>query len=318
MLNVTLTAEEFNTLIAQREAAVTEREALRGELKVVKIERDLLQEKLNAFLRKLFAAKSEARGNSQSDLFNEAEALASADGMVTEEVPVESGIEIAGHTRQKRGRKPLDPALPREIVRHELAESERICPHDGKALVEIGVETSEQLDIIPQRVRVIQHQRVKYACPCCDQGIKVTPAPARIIPKGLLTEAALAWVATSKYQDSLPLYRQAALLGRFGGDLSRNTLAGSMIKVGEAVQPIINLLRDHLLDAELVFGDETVIQVLKESGRAAQSKSYLWAQMNGTGPPVRSFGYAPGRGGTHAENLYAGIREGAVLMSDGY
>ena len=69
-----------------------------------------------------------------------------------------------------------------------------------------------------------------------------------------------------------------------------------MVKVGEAVQPIINLLRDHLLDAELVFGDETVIQVLKEPGRAAQSKSYLWAQMNGAGPPVRLFGYAPGRG----------------------
>lgn len=259
MQNVTLTAEEFNTLITQREAAVTEREALRGELKVVKVERDLLQEKLNAFLRKLFGAKSEARGNGQADLFNEAEALASACAPVTEEVPIEPGVEIAGHTRQKRGRKPLDPALPREIVRHELAESERICPHDGKVLVEIGVETSEQLDIIPQ-----------------------------------------------------------ALLGRFGGNLSRNTLAGSMVKVGEAVQPIINLLRDHLLDAELVFGDETVIQVLKESGRAAQSKSYLWAQMNGSGPPVRLFGYAPGRGGTHAEQLYAGIREGAVLMSDGY
>jgi hypothetical protein len=40
--------------------------------------------------------------------------------------------------------------------------------------------------------------------------------------------------------------------------------------------------------------------------------------MNGTGPPVRLFGYAPGRGGNHAEQLYAGIREGAVLMSDGY
>ena len=73
-----------------------------------------------------------------------------------------------------------------------------------------------------------------------------------------------------------------------------------------------------MLDSELVFGDETVIQVLKESGRTAQSKSYLWAQMNGAGPPVRLFGYAPGRGGTHAEQLYAGIREGAVLMSDGY
>ena len=175
MPNAALTAADFNALIA-------ERDALRGELKVVKVERDLLKEKLNAFLRKLFSAKSEARGNGQSDLFNEAEALASI-GPMTEEVPVDSVIEIAGHTRQKRGRKPLDPSLPREIVRHELPESERVCPHDGKTLVEIGVETSEQLDIIPQQVRVIQHQRVKYACPCCDQGIKVAPVPARIIPK---------------------------------------------------------------------------------------------------------------------------------------
>lgn len=91
----------------------------------------------------------------------------------------------------------------------------------------------------------------------------VTPAPARLIPKGLLTESALAWVITAKYQDALPLYRQAALLGRFGGDLSRNTVAASVVRVGEAVQPVINLLRDHLLEADLVLGDETVIQVLK-------------------------------------------------------
>jgi transposase len=128
----------------------------------------------------------------------------------------------------------------------------------------------------------------------------------------------LAWVVTAKYQDSLPLYRQAALLGRFGGDLSRSTLAASMVRVGQAVQPIINLLRDHLLDADLILGDETVIQVLKESGRAAQSKSYLWAQMTGSGPPIRLFSYTPGRGGTHAQPLYEGIKPGAALMSDGY
>jgi transposase len=225
---------------------------------------------------------------------------------------------VAGHLRQIRGRKPLDAALPREVVRHELPEAQRLCPHDGSVLVEIGAEISEQLDIIPQQVRVIQHQRIKYACPCCDQGIQVTPAPARIIPKGLLTEAALAWVCTSKYQDGLPLYRQAALLGRFGGDLSRNTLAGSMVRIGQAVQPIVNLLRDHLLESDLVYGDETELQVLKEPGRAAQTKSYLWAQMNGTGPPVRLFGYAPGRSGAQAARLYAGIRPGAVLMTDGY
>lgn len=123
-------------------------------------------------------------------------------------------------------------------------------------LVEIGVEVSEQLDIIPQQVRVIRHERVKYACPCCDQSIKVTPARLRIIPKGLFTEAALAWFVTTKFIDGLPLYGIAALLKRFGGDISRNTLAGSVVRIGIAVQPIINLLRDHLLDSDVVFGEK--------------------------------------------------------------
>ena len=311
MTSIALTPEAFAALVA-------ERDALRDQLKTVTVERDLLKEKLAAQLRQLFAARSEARSSDQKDLFlDEAEALAPAGTPVAEEAEPD-GIEVSGHVRKKRGRKLLDPNLPRDIVRHELPEAERLCAHDGAVLVEIGVEISEQLDIIPQQVRVIQHHRVKYACPCCDESIKVTPAAARVIPKGLLTESALAWVVTSKYMDALPLYRQAALLSRFGGDLSRTTLAASVIKVGEAVQPIINLLRDHLLDADLVHADETVLQVLKEPGRAAQTKSYLWAQASGTGPPIRLFGYAPGRGGSHAQPLYAGIRRGAALMTDGY
>ena len=184
--------------------------------------------------------------------------------------------------------------------------------------MEIGAEVSEQLDIIPEQVRVIQHQRIKYACPCCGQGLKVTPAPARIIPRGLLSEAAQAWVITSKYQFGMPLYRQAALLRRFGGELASNTLAAGVVRIGQAVQPIINLLRDHLLESDLVYGDKTTVQVLKEPGRKAQTKSYMWAQINGTGPPVRLFNYTPGRGAAQAEPLYAGLRAGTALMSDGY
>lgn len=164
-----------------RDEVFAECETLKSQLKTVTVERDLLKERLAAHLRQLFAAKSEARGTDQKDLFfNEAEASAPAGTPVAEESAPE--IEIPAHTRKKRGRKPLDPNLPRDIVRHELPESERVCAHDGSALVEIGVEISEQLDIVPQQVRVIQHQRVKYACPCCDESIKVTPAPARIIP----------------------------------------------------------------------------------------------------------------------------------------
>jgi transposase len=77
-------------------------------------------------------------------------------------------------------------------------------------------------------------------------------------------------------------------------------------------------MRDHLLDADIVYGDETTVQVLKEPGRAAQRKSYMWAQMSGTGPPVRLFSYSPTRSAAQAASLYAGIKPGSALMSDGY
>lgn len=321
-------------IAALREAlaeALARNESLTGELRVTRTERDLLQEKVKQLMRRLFGASSEASADPspapQKDLFfNEAEALATKSEPPAEEpVGDDKATTVAGHTRKARGRKPLDPALPREVVRHELPEAERVCPHDGSVLREIGVESAEQLDIIPQQVRVIRHERVKYACPCCDGTIRLAARPAQVIPKGLLTESALAWIATSKYLDGLPLYRQAVLLGRFGGtDVARNTLAASMVRIGLAAQPVVNLLRDELLDSPFVFGDETELQVLKESGRTAQAKSYLWAQMtdgsgrDGKGPRIRLFAYAPSRSTATASQLYAGIRPGAVLMTDGY
>lgn len=300
-----------------------------SELRVVRTERDLLQEQLNRFKRKLFDAKSEAAaGVQQKDMFfNEAEAEGAKAEPAAEEPAGEGGdeIDVPAHKRKRRGRKPLDPALPRHVVRHELPEGERVCPLDGEALVEIGMEISEQMDIIPQQVRVLQHQRVKYACPCCDGGIRLAPRPPQVIPKGLLSEAALAWVITAKYIDGLPLYRQAALLARFGGtEWSRNTLAAAVVKIGLATQPLVNLLRDELLASPIVYGDETELQVLKEPGRKAQAKSYLWAQMTeasgseGTGPPIRLFAYSASRSTETARTLYAGMRRGGVLMSDGY
>jgi len=340
-MNMQPTLEEFNALRRAIEALHSERDSLQvqrdalhsaqqslvGENRVLRVERDLLKERLAKMMHKMFAAKSEARGSEQKDMFfNEAEAHAAATQAVPaqEERQADQGTDVASHKR-KRGRKPLDPALPRQVERHELPESERICPHDGATLTEIGVEVSEQIEVIPQQVRVIRHERVKYACPCCDGALRLAPKPAQIIPKGLFTAGALAWMTTAKYEDGLPLYRQAALLGRFGGtDLSRNTMAASMVRVGQAVQPIINLLRDYLLDSPITFGDETRVQVLKEPGRAAQTQSFMWAQMTdgsgpiGTGPPIRLFGYSPSRSAGAAQDLYAGIRVGSVLMSDGY
>ena len=318
-VKIAITADELTALLAIREqhaALQNEHEEMRSMLRFVTAQRDLAEERLRAYRRELFGAKSEARDSDQPALFNEAETLGANATPALEDTPEST---VSAHTRKKRGhRKPLDPNLPREVVRHELPEAERFCANDGHALVEFGVEISEQLDVIPEQLRVIQHQRVKYACPCCDLGIKVTPAPPRIIPRGLLTESALAWIATGKYQFGMPLYRQAGLLRRFGGDISSNTIAASMVRVGLATQPVINLMRDALLEAGIVLSDETTLQVLKEEGRKPQTKSYIWAQMTGSGIPMRCYSYTAGRGAKLADKLFAGIRRGAVLMTDGY
>src|ERR1035437_2389277 len=146
-MNPTLVTEE---IVALKEALAS----AKSELILVRTERDLLKERLNKFMRKIFAAKSEVSSQSQKDMFfNEAEGLgAQAQPAEQEEAGFDEGdgstIDVPAHQRAKRGRKPLDPALPRHVVRHELPESERICPHDGAALKEIGVEASEQLAII--------------------------------------------------------------------------------------------------------------------------------------------------------------------------
>jgi transposase len=133
---ITLPTEDYQALLA-------EQQRLANPLRLVTVERDLLKERVHAFWHRLYAAKSEARTHpAQRDLFlNEAEALAPPGAPVAEEVTPEA-IDVAAHSRKKRGRKPLDPHLPREIVRHELPAAEGVCAHDGAPLVEMAPKSA--------------------------------------------------------------------------------------------------------------------------------------------------------------------------------
>lgn len=271
-----------------------------------------LQEQLNLALARRYAASSEKLSPDQIRLFDEAE----VDAEASLGVDTDDSVEVPAHTRKKRGRKPLPTALSRVDVVHELPEAERCCPHDGQALKVIGEETSEQLDIVPAKIQVIRHVRKRYACDC-GQCIRTAPLPAQPIPKSLASPGLLAHITVSKYQDALPLYRQETILQRIGVDLPRATLANWMIRAGQLVQPLINLMRDQLLAHDLIQMDETTVQVLKESGKAAQSKSYLWLQRGGPPDhPVVLYDYDPGRGQGVPLRLLEGFQ--GYLQTDGY
>ena len=251
---------------------VVQIEQLTTENQRYKVQVLTLTEQLNLALARRYAASSEKLSPDQISLFDEAELDNEVLDIVVDASTDDDEITVAAHQRKKRGRKPLPDHLPRIDVVHELAEDDRRCEHDGKLLAEIGEVISEQLDIIPAKIQVTRHIRKKYACDC-GQCIKTAPLPAQPIPKSMASPGLLAHITVSKYQDALPLYRQETILQRIGVDIPRATLANWMIKAGCLVQPLINLMQDRLLSHDVIQMDETTVQVLKECGKKAQSKS---------------------------------------------
>jgi transposase len=270
-----------------------------------------LEEALKKQRRTLFGPSSEKQSPDQVSLFNEAEDIEPG------EIPAEDkAVIVASHTRQKKPRVSIPDDLPREDIIHDVPESEKICPHDGTELKVIGSDDHEQLDIIPAQIKVIRHKRLKYACPCCKQYIVTAKKPKQPIEKSIASPGLLAFIATQKYCDALPLYRQSDIFKRLGIDLDRSNLANWMIKSGELVQPLINLLQDQLLERSLVHMDETTVQVLNEPGKTAQSKSYMWLMASFTDKPITVFRYDPSR--SQAVPTQWLTAEVNALMIDGY
>jgi len=289
--------------------AAAHKQQLRTRNKHLEAQVLTLQEQLNLALARRYAASSEKISPDQYRLFDEAE--------TDTEVELESDeVTVPAHTRKKGGRKKLPESLPRVDVVHELSSEERICPHDGAILAEIGEVTSEQLDIVPARIQVIRHIRKQYACKC-GQCIKTADLPRQPIPKSMASPGLLAHITVSKYQDALPLYRQETILRRIGVDIPRATLANWMIRSGMLIQPLINLMRDQMLEYDIIQMDETPVQVLKEPDKRAQSKSYIWLQRGG--PPngrVVLYDYDPGRSAQVPKRLLEGFK--GYLQTDGY
>jgi len=111
-----------------------------------------LRFQLNKQLGHRFSAHSEKGLSGQLHLFDEAN-LANADVQAIKEA--DACIALPGHTRNKRGRKPLPADLPREIIIHDLAPDKKNCAC-GQPLHKIGEDTSEQLEIIPAQFKVLR------------------------------------------------------------------------------------------------------------------------------------------------------------------
>ena len=310
---------ELKKLIAQlHDEHVAEIEQIRGQYES---EVNLLREQIRHLYDKLFGRKSEKNRYGEESpqllLFDMPEP-----DPEEPDVSVETEIEVEGHTRRKKGRKPLPENLPRVEIVHDIAEEEKVC-HCGAHLTRIGEEISEKLDIIPAVIQVIRHIRPKYSCKECEnileQGdtVKIAPVPVQLIAKAIASGGLMAHILTAKFADALLFYRQERQFIRLGADIHRATMCRWAMKVAEACIPLKNLLRQEILSCPLINADETTVQVLREPGTPPTSKSYMWVFRGGApSAPSFCFHYHPTRAGDVAATFLAGYQ--GVVQTDGY
>ena len=237
-----------------------------------------LMSQLRLSKNKQFGVSREQSDIEQLSIFNEAEA--NADINAPEPELTEVKTHYRKRTRLVTDKLPED--LPIEIIEHELPSESRLCSACGCELHTMGKEIREELKIIPAKAVIVRHVQHIYSCRNCENNaehVRIIKAnmPEPVIKGGFASPETIAHLAVQKYMMASPLYRQEQEWKQNGILLSRQTMSNWLIKAcREWLLPIYEQMKKQLLRHEFLHTDETTLQVLREPGKSAQQKSYMW------------------------------------------
>ena len=287
---------------------------LQDRLRFAEYKVRVLEERLRLVRIEKYGPGSEKLSDDQLEL------LELEPGVSSAEVEAESQrqqLELPlKQARKHPGRQQLPAELPRVEQIIACTAEQCVCGKCGKETTVIGYETAEQLDVEPAKYFVRLTKREKRVCKGCEeQGVQSAPLPARIIDKGLASDRLVIDTVVSKYADHCPLYRQSAILARETGiELSRATLDGWVMRVGELLRPISGAMAQELLAGNYIQADETPVGVQPETVRGKNHQAYLWQYSQPGGVVVFDFRMGREREGPRR---FLGNFEG-ILQSDGY
>ena len=271
-----MTPEQFRALAAQALQLQSQVEAMSKKIQNDEILIEQFKFEIALLKRHKFAKRSEQISPAQSSLLDDLldTDLEAIEAELKQLLPASSQAE----PRQSPKRAPLPPQFPRTVIRHEPENTQCAC---GCQLQRIGEDVSEKLDYTPGVFTVEQHVRGKWACRQCETLIQA-PVPEQVIDKGIPTAGLLAHVMVAKFSDHLPLYRQEKIFGRAGLAIARSTLAQWVGQTGVRLQPLVDALREAVLNQGVIHADETPVQMLAP-GEKKTHRAYVWAT------PVASF-----------------------------
>jgi len=274
----------------------------------------VLEERLRLVRIAKYGPGSEKLSDAQLELLELEPGVSNVEVQAESERPA---VQPSGKTkRQHPGRQELPVHLPRVERILRCTPEQCVCQGCGKQTVVIGYEESSQLDVEPAKYFVVVSKREKRACKSCEErGVVSAPLPPRIIEKCLASDQIVIDTVISKYCDHQPLYRQSAMLERDTGlELSRATLDGWVLKVGELLIPMVSAMRQELISGTYIQADETPVDVQLHEGRGKNHQAYLWQYGRPGGTVVFDFRLGRGRDGPRQ---FLGQFEG-LLQTDGY
>jgi transposase len=218
--------------------------------------------------------------------------------------------------RRGHGRRPLPAELPRERVEIDLTEAEKTCPGCQQTRVRIGADVSERLDYRPGVLFVRQVVRPTYACRVCERAgddpqIVRLSLPPEPVPRGTAAAGLLAHLIVSKYVDHLPLYRQEAILGRLGWEVTRSTLCDQILACAGVLTPLYRLMCDRVRTSVALHADDTPIPLL-----APRRTAYAWVYVGDAANPYTIFDLSIGRSRDAPAAFLQGYQ--GFVHADGY
>jgi transposase len=290
---------------------------LKRQLQFAHLKIQLLEERLRLQRIQKYGPASEKLNDAQLELLEEEPGVSNLEVVAEsarEPLPAAAPLQPR-HTRQHPGRQ----ALPANLARVErvipCSSEQSRCAHCGEPTEVIGYEQSEQLDVEPAKYFVLVTKREKRGCRCCQRGVVTAPAPARIIEKGLVSDRVVIDTLIAKYCDHLPLYRQSVMLERETGlEISRATLDGWVMTVGQLLIPLTGVMRAELLGGGYIQADETPVDVQMHDRRGSNHQAYLWQYGRPGGSLI--FEFQMGRGRAGPKRFLEGFE--GVLQTDGY
>ena len=258
-------------------------------------------------LQKQFCSKSEKLAEHES-AFNEIEQ--------TVDSTVKNKLKTTPDESKKKngGRKGIDPSIPRKDIHIDLPEEDKKCKCCGKLKKYMGSDTSEKFDIKEIELFVNRYNRKKYSCCDCEKSVIIAPKVESAV-NCIAEPGVLAHMIVCKYNHHIPLYRKSSILQDLGFSIGRSTLSNWVIAAAKELTPLYDLILKQIQYSNYIQADETPLQVLKEQGRTAKQKSYMWMFKSGQGKYVY-YEYQPTRNGDFAADRLSNFK--GYLQTDKY